>query len=112
MTERPTIQPCAHAECGGEIHTDGWGNPVRCPNEPSWLTAAAFSPAIDFTPPPPTITITGANGQPLVTIHPDGHLDYGPGYTPDTAARAFWDALRRLAPAGCPECGHVGLETP
>ncbi|WP_020135025.1 hypothetical protein [Streptomyces sp. 351MFTsu5.1] len=64
------------------------------------------------SPPPPNITINGTDGQPLVTIHPDGTLDYGPGYTPDEAARTFWDALRRLMPARCPACGHIGLETP
>lgn len=62
-------------------------------------------------PPPPDITIVGADG-PLVTIHPDGTLDYGPGYTPDEAARSFWDAMRHYMPARCPACGHVGLGTP
>lgn len=23
--------PCARPECGGEVHTDGWGTPIRCP---------------------------------------------------------------------------------
>jgi hypothetical protein len=23
--------PCPRPECGGEVHTDGWGNPIRCP---------------------------------------------------------------------------------
>ena len=63
-------------------------------------------------PAPPDITILGENGASLVTIHPTGELEYGPDYTPDEAARAFWDALRRLAPARCPACGHIGLETP
>lgn len=65
---------------------------------------------IEFPPPPPDIRIIGADGTPLVTIHPNGELEYGPSYTPDEAARAFWDALRRLAPARCPACGHIGLE--
>jgi len=62
---------------------------------------------LDFTPPPPTIAIMGADNTPLVTIHPDGTLDYGPGYTPDEAAHRFWEALRRLAPARCEHCGHL-----
>ncbi|WP_097865874.1 hypothetical protein [Streptomyces sp. rh34] len=45
-----------------------------------------------------SISIPGANG-PLVTIHPDGRLEYGPGYEPDEAARLFWDAMRRWAPS-------------
>ncbi|MFJ2279277.1 hypothetical protein ACIOEZ_34575 [Streptomyces sp. NPDC087866] len=40
----------------------------------------------------PTITIPGADG-PLVTIHPDGRLEYGEGYEPDEAARQFWEAM-------------------
>lgn len=62
-------------------------------------------------PSPPDITIIGEGGQPLVTIHPTGELDYGPDYEPDEAARVFWDALRRLTPARCPVCGHIGLDT-
>jgi hypothetical protein len=36
----------------------------------------------------PSITIAG-----LVTIRPDGQIEYHEGYTPDIAARIFWDAL-------------------
>ncbi|WP_329131537.1 hypothetical protein OG552_10460 [Streptomyces sp. NBC_01476] len=59
-------------------------------------------------PAPPTITIQGGNnGRPLVTIHPDGTLEYGDGYDPDDAARRFWDALRTHMPTRCPNCGHI-----
>jgi hypothetical protein len=63
-----------------------------------------------LSPPPPNITILGEDGRPLVTIRPSGELEYGPGYTPDEAARRFWEAMRRLAPARCPNCGHIGME--
>lgn len=23
--------PCQRPECGGEVHTDGWGTPIQCP---------------------------------------------------------------------------------
>jgi hypothetical protein len=23
--------PCTRPECGGEVHTDGWGTPIQCP---------------------------------------------------------------------------------
>lgn len=46
---------------------------------------------------PPSIVIDGANGSPLVTIKPDGTIVYGDGYTPDAAAKAFWDAVGRRA---------------
>jgi hypothetical protein len=23
--------PCPRPECGGEVHTDGWGTPIQCP---------------------------------------------------------------------------------
>lgn len=32
-------------------------------------------------------------GKTLVTIHQDGTIEYGPNYTPDAAAKAFWDAV-------------------
>ncbi|MFJ7023177.1 hypothetical protein ACIQUW_32925 [Streptomyces sp. NPDC101117] len=51
-------------------------------------------------PPPPIVHITGSNGQPLVSIHPDGRTEFGDGYEPDEAARQFWDAVQRLVPSG------------
>lgn len=59
--------------------------------------------------PPPVISISGDDGVPLVRIHPDGTLEYGPNYTPDEAARTFWDAMRHHLPTRCAACGHVGL---
>jgi hypothetical protein len=58
-------------------------------------------------PQPPSITITGTDNAPLVTIHPDGTLDYGPDYTPDAAAHAFWEAMRRYTVVPCEQCGHL-----
>lgn len=47
---------------------------------------------------PQTVTIRPSqDSPPLVTIHPDGHLEYGPNYDPDEAARTFWDAVQRIA---------------
>jgi hypothetical protein len=111
--QRRQATACSRPECGGEIHTDQWGTAVRCLHQPPQLLTLAEQ-AVSWTatqPPPPTIVINGGDGTPLVTIHPDGVLEYGPGYDPDETARCFWDALRRLAPARCPACGHVGLET-
>lgn len=48
--------------------------------------------------PPPIVAITGHNGRPIITVHPDGSLEYGDDYTPDTAAQAFWDAVQRFTP--------------
>ena len=56
---------------------------------------------------PPTLSILGEDGAPLVTIHPNGTLEYGLDYTPDEAAQRFWDAMRQLAPARCRNCGHL-----
>lgn len=33
--------------------------------------------------------------QILVTLKPDGTLEYGSGYTPDAAAQVFWEAMAR-----------------
>lgn len=40
--------------------------------------------------------ICGEDSIPLVTIHQNGTLEYGPNYTPDETARVFWEALRVL----------------
>lgn len=47
--------------------------------------------------PQPLVTIHSDLG-PMVTIHPDGTLEYGESYTPDEAAQQFWAAMRRWAP--------------
>ena len=47
---------------------------------------------------PASIVIPIGNSQPLVTIHPDGRLEYGDGYEPDATARLFWEAVQRLQP--------------
>lgn len=88
---------CSHVEPGGQ-------QTVPAGATQSWIIPEPTAPAITI--------LSQDNRTPLVTIHPTGELEYGPGYSPDEAARAFWDALRRLAPARCPNCGHIGLETP
>jgi len=103
--------PCQRPECGGEVHTDGWGAPIRCPHEAPQLLITGPSETFQLAEPSRNIVILGEdNRTPLVTIQPSGALEYGPGYTPDEAARRFWDALRRIAPARCPACGHIGME--
>ncbi|MFM9636001.1 hypothetical protein [Streptomyces turgidiscabies] len=64
------------------------------------LTGAGITEFTLVEPSTPNIVILAAdNRTPLVTIHPSGELEYGPGYTPDEAARTFWDALQHLTPA-------------
>lgn len=58
-------------------------------SDPQEISAAPATPL--------TIVIPGENGQFLLKIHPNGTLEYGPGYTPDEAARRFWDAVRQAA---------------
>ena len=48
---------------------------------------------------PPLISIMRADQNPLVTIHTDGRMEFGPDYEPDEAARVFWDAVQRLTSA-------------
>lgn len=94
-------------------------NGSRCDNPPGcghWHsqnppTSPAPAPPRLFTPKdlenvtitaskvqPATITIPGQNGRTLITIRPDGTLEFADGYTPDEAARAFWEAVQRLTP--------------
>lgn len=37
--------------------------------------------------------LIGRDAKMLVTIHPDGTIEYGKDYTPDTAAKVFWEAI-------------------
>jgi hypothetical protein len=48
---------------------------------------------------PCVLSICGTGGELLVKIHLDGRLEYGETYTPDVAARTFWNALAWLTPA-------------
>lgn len=38
------------------------------------------------------------NGETMVEVWPDGRVDYGPNYTPDAAARTFWEAVASWLP--------------
>lgn len=52
-------------------------------------------------------------GGALVIVKPDGRLVYGPGYTPDAAATALWEALaRKRVEAEREEPNQVRLATP
>lgn len=42
-----------------------------------------------------------SGGSSFVSVGTDGHVTYGPGYTPDVAAKAFWDAVEKIAPQQC-----------
>lgn len=46
---------------------------------------------------PKDLVISLSPSEPLVTINPDGTIEFGPNYTPDAAAQAFWDGIRRWA---------------
>lgn len=41
------------------------------------------------------IQICTNDGEPLVSIKMDGTVEYGKGYTPDEAAKQFWEAMAR-----------------
>lgn len=66
-------------------------------NSGSLFVATADIQAVEI-PPPPIVHIAGSNGRPLVSTHPDGTTEFGDDYTPDEAARAFWEAVQRLVP--------------
>lgn len=56
------------------------GLSVGFPDPSSWLSNEQ-----------PSIAISA--GKTYVTLRPDGTIIYGKGYTPDAAAKAFWDAV-------------------
>ncbi|MER7815635.1 hypothetical protein [Streptomyces sp. NPDC096153] len=53
---------------------------------------------VDASLPDQTVSIREGNGQPLVTVHFDGRLEFGSEYEPDAAARLFWEAIGRWGP--------------
>ncbi|WP_199546574.1 hypothetical protein [Streptomyces sp. N35] len=113
--------PCTRPECGSEVHTDGWGNPTRCPHEPvdpnrrcprcdcsvghTQCEHCKVCPHADGPAPAPEYAVAlyeDGTGTLIVGIHPDGQFDYGPSYEPDAAAREFWDAVTRAARSASP----------
>jgi hypothetical protein len=62
------------------------------------------------------LSVPASNGRPLVTIHPDGRLEFGEDYQPDEAAQVFWAAVQRFAPSpmdqefGAPLTARINAE--
>ena len=60
---------------------------------------------------PPALMIAYEDGErPLVTIHQDGTITYGPDYTPDKAAEAFFSAVAEYFAAMMDERWTKGYE--
>lgn len=54
-------------------------------------------------PEPEFVVALYENGGTLtVGIRPDGQIETGPNYQPETAAREFWDAVTRAAQSASP----------
>lgn len=51
-----------------------------------------------LTPPPSDLRIIDGEGRLVVRIGADGTIEVGKDMTPDEAARAFWEAVAKLAP--------------
>lgn len=68
----------------------------------AWVGNRAYLPLELRHPEEPTITIMQWN-KPLVTIRPDGTITYGKDYTPELAAKIFWEALAANFPV-CVKC--------
>jgi hypothetical protein len=57
-----------------------------------WIYNGAVG--LSFVDPRPSLWIsTGPSPEAYVAINPDGDVKYGKDYTPDAAAKAFWDAV-------------------
>lgn len=44
------------------------------------------------------LEIRNSNNEVLVTLRPDGTLEYGPSYNPDDTAKIFWNAITNHNP--------------
>jgi hypothetical protein len=49
------------------------------------------------------IVVSDKDGKLMIKVTQDGKITYGPGYTPDAAARTFWEVLARYYPIVCEE---------
>lgn len=45
-----------------------------------------------------TIAFITGSGKVAVTFHPDGRVEVGPDFTPDEAAKVFWEAVIAMNP--------------
>ncbi|WP_399559358.1 hypothetical protein [Streptomyces chartreusis] len=73
--------------------SDATPNVITYPADPSAFTISASQAEAT------TINLP-FNGRPLVTIDlSDGTMQFDPDYTPDEAARLFWEAVQRHAPS-------------
>ena len=106
MTDQPT-EPCPGFpdSCPNLRNVDP--NPPQhyggircgCADQPTLATSTAEPSVIAASNVQHSlISIPNTVNKSVVTIHPDGRLEFGEGYEPDEAARTFWDAVQRLAP--------------
>ena len=63
---------------------------MKDPNQTSINLVSPFTPG--------NLQISGADAEPIVTIHWSGRVEVNPKYTVDDAARAFWDAVIAMNP--------------
>lgn len=76
---------------------------VRFPYPLPYFPAPWYYPSMDelklpegeltFAEPQVFLIQISNNSEPLVSLKMDGTIEYGPNYTPDEAARVFWEAL-------------------
>lgn len=82
-------------------HPLGIDSKMRPRDEKDWFLAKQASTTIRI----PIVRevsyffLFGDDGNLLVCVGRDGKVEYGSNYTPDEAARIFWEALGRYAPS-------------
>ena len=57
-----------------------------------------FSEKMETSQSPFVFIIQGHDGKMMVSVGYDGTLTYGESYTPDAAAKTFWEAVGHTAP--------------
>jgi hypothetical protein len=48
---------------------------------------------------PMVLRVLGDDEAPIVTVSEDGGVEFAPGFSPDSAARAFWETVAALLQA-------------
>lgn len=66
---------------------------------PAYFSRVSGSTLISMPDSPRNMVIHRPNGRPLVTIDfDDGHITFGEDYTPEGAAKIFWEAISNFCP--------------
>lgn len=75
--------------------------PLECKYNIALMLTGTINEPSKLTPDKVAIPLGGEFGKDIdkvVTVFMDGHVEFGPGFTADDAARAFWKKVSEIRP--------------